>query len=62
MTVRVFRCTECDHKMRLIGSRCGRCATDKLWWQEAWVVVVPGLIGAGLAGIAIVLLLAWLLV
>lgn len=34
MTVRVFKCHDCGHRMRLAGDSCGRCHTRKLWYQR----------------------------
>ena len=34
MAIRVFRCTDCGHKMRLAGDACGRCHTPKLPHQR----------------------------
>jgi DNA-directed RNA polymerase subunit RPC12/RpoP len=29
MTLRLFRCPDCGHRMRLFGPRCGRCGAAK---------------------------------
>lgn len=46
MTVRVFRCADCGHKMRLSGATCGRCHTEKRVYQRLdlymWMLAVPG--------------------
>ena len=40
MTIRMFRCTECGHKMRLSGTDCGYCHTIKAPTQRPECVVM----------------------
>ena len=40
MTIRIFRCTECGHKMRLSGTDCGYCHTIKAPTQRPESVVL----------------------
>jgi hypothetical protein len=40
MTIRMFRCTECGHKMRLSGTDCGYCHTIKAPTQRPECVVL----------------------
>ena len=35
ISLRLFECHDCGHKMRLSGTRCGRCFTPKPYWQVA---------------------------
>jgi predicted amidophosphoribosyltransferase len=51
MALRVFRCRQCGHKMRITGPRCGRCYSKKEIVQTLWFwlgVVVLCVLGAGL--------------
>ncbi len=48
MTLRLFTCKYCDHKMRFKGDECGRCYSPKKSWQKrifyitgAFVVAIP---------------------
>lgn len=52
MAVRVFRCSECHHRMRLYGESCGKCHQPKPIWQTggAWTAVallIPTIVVAG---------------
>ncbi len=42
MAIRVFRCSDCGHRMRLTGDTCGYCHAPKLPHQrlEFWVVLL----------------------
>ena len=55
MAIRVFRCSECGHKMRVAGAACGHCHTPKLLHQRLGLYVAG--LGAllGLAGLWLVL-------
>lgn len=33
MTIRLFKCRECGHRMRFAGTACGRCHTEKRVYQ-----------------------------
>lgn len=33
--MRLFRCNQCGHKMRVSRSRCGRCYADKSRFQRS---------------------------
>lgn len=43
VTLRIFRCQNCNHLMRMSGNKCGRCWTDKRFYQKpavhVWVLV-----------------------
>lgn len=34
MAIRIFRCHDCGHKMRLAGDSCGLCHTRKAPYQR----------------------------
>ncbi|MHC0052828.1 hypothetical protein [Actibacterium sp. D379-3] len=38
MTVRLFRCKHCGHKMRFAGNRCGYCYRPKSAFQNSVLV------------------------
>jgi|OM-RGC.v1.034705617 hypothetical protein len=44
MVIRVFRCHDCGHRMRLLGERCGYCKAPKRIYQRIgpflWTVVL----------------------
>lgn len=33
-SLRLFRCSYCDHKMRLSGIKCGSCGMVKRFYQQ----------------------------
>ena len=51
MTVRVFRCRRCGHKMRFSGPKCGYCFTGKIWWQRSATFYVLFSLPAALLGL-----------
>ncbi len=53
MQLRVFRCHECGHKMRLSGETCGRCHAIKPAFQGVIyrLVLLSPVIVIGVAGI-----------
>jgi len=56
MAVRIFRCRDCGHKMRLSGAQCGNCFTDKELHQRITVVaIVLAALAAFGAGLALVI-------
>ena len=40
--LRVFRCRECGHRMRLAGRLCGRCHARKGLLQSRAIVIASG--------------------
>lgn len=42
MAIRVFRCSECGHKMRVTGEACGYCHAPKLVHQRLGVYLGIG--------------------
>lgn len=40
MSLRVFRCDQCDHRMRLFGTQCGKCGEPKPVFQRPILYVV----------------------
>lgn len=58
MQLRVFRCHECGHKMRLAGEQCGRCHALKPAWQGVvyrLALLAPAIL-LGIVGIAVLAL------
>lgn len=51
--MRLFRCLNCNHKMRLSGARCGKCLTRKPLWQRPLLWLWP--LALILLGLAVVL-------
>lgn len=52
MTLRVFVCKDCGHKMRLGGNHCGKCYARKapyqmprLWYSLAAIVAILLIVG-----------------
>ena len=37
--LRVYKCRDCEHRMRLFGSSCGHCFADKGFFQRAGVFI-----------------------
>jgi hypothetical protein len=53
--VRMFRCAECNHRMRFWGSRCGYCHAHKPLLQKPTPLIllsVPAALGIMLAMLA----------
>ena len=56
--IRIFRCHECGHRMRLSGGLCGVCHADKPGWMRPDTVLGAMAMGAlGLACLALLLVL-----
>lgn len=57
MTIRVFTCHDCGHKMRFFGKHCGKCYAQKLPHQlpSLWLT------GAAIALILLIMVLVSLL-
>jgi hypothetical protein len=55
MTIRVFRCSDCGHKMRLTGTTCGYCHTEKLLYQRLgfYLAILAGLAVAAVFAVVI---------
>lgn len=51
MTIRVFTCPSCSHRLRLGSARCGRCYMPTLLLNR-WSILIP---------IAIILMMALLI-
>ncbi|WP_163848937.1 hypothetical protein [Pseudooceanicola aestuarii] len=54
LTIRLFRCEACGHRMRMRGDLCGRCHAYKEWYQKPWpwvalAICAPLLVTATLA-------------
>uniref|UniRef100_UPI0040475F61 hypothetical protein n=1 Tax=Yoonia sp. TaxID=2212373 RepID=UPI0040475F61 len=43
MTLRIFTCTSCGHKMRASGARCGACFVPKQTYQRIPVLILAGI-------------------
>lgn len=41
MAIRIFRCHECKHRMRMSQDTCGRCNEDKRRYQRLYFYAVP---------------------
>jgi len=38
VVLRVFRCENCDHRLRYGAKECGRCRTPTAAYNQYWVV------------------------
>ncbi|WP_177177874.1 hypothetical protein [Citreimonas salinaria] len=54
MTVRLFRCDECGHRMRLGRNYCGRCFAAKPVAQRPAMMSLFAIVVAALAALAVV--------
>jgi len=57
MTLRIFHCHDCGHKMRFSGIRCHKCYARKATYQMPWfwlTVIGVAIAGAMAGAIAII--------
>lgn len=51
MTLRLFRCPACDHKLRYGATTCGKCHAPTGTINHRWTGVVTLVIMLGLVGL-----------
>lgn len=44
MAIRLFRCRECGHRMRMSFDTCGRCNEYKKPYQRLYFYVLPAVL------------------